>query len=177
MDEWRGVRLARAALGSRTSPAPRAGSASTWPRRATSWRRTCCSGSRRTSIRTCSSGREGAAAPEAWPGARLLRALWDLLPARGHGRAVAGRAAPGWVATATSCRRRGNVADYARLEDDILQDCEEFDVQEICFDRALAAAIMQSLQRKLGDQPPVVVIKQSVETMDPAMKAVERLVR
>jgi phage terminase large subunit-like protein len=69
----------------------------------------------------------------------------------------------------------GAVADYARLEDDILQDCEEFDVQEICFDRALAAAIMQSLQRKLGDQPPVVVIKQSVETMDPAMKAVERL--
>lgn len=81
----------------------------------------------------------------------------------------------GWVQDGHVVETPGAVADYARLEDDILKDCEEFDVQEICFDRALAAAIMQSLQRKLGDQPPVVVIKQSVETMDPAMKAVERL--
>jgi phage terminase large subunit-like protein len=35
---------------------------------------------------------------------------------------------------------------------------------------------MQSLQKKLGEQPPVIVIKQSVEVMDPAMRAVERLV-
>jgi phage terminase large subunit-like protein len=46
----------------------------------------------------------------------------------------------------------------------------------VCFDRALAAAVIQNLQQKLGDEPPVIVIEQSVKTMDPAMKAVERLV-
>lgn len=81
---------------------------------------------------------------------------------------------PGWVRGGYLIETPGNVADFGRIEDDIVQDCEEFNVQEVCFDRALAAAVMQSLQRKLGDQPPVVVIKQSVEVMDPAMKAIER---
>ncbi len=82
----------------------------------------------------------------------------------------------GWVRDGHLIETPGNIADFGRLEDDILADCDDFNVQEICFDRALAAAVMQSLQRKLGDQPPVIVIKQSVEVMDPAMKAVERLV-
>ncbi|OFW37639.1 MAG: hypothetical protein A3J29_06085 [Acidobacteria bacterium RIFCSPLOWO2_12_FULL_67_14b] len=82
----------------------------------------------------------------------------------------------GWVHAKHLVQTPGNVADFGRLEDDILEDCARFDVQEVCFDRALAAAVMQSLQRKLGDQPPVIVIKQSVEVMDPAMKTTERLV-
>ena len=82
----------------------------------------------------------------------------------------------GWVTAGHLISTPGNVADFARLERDVVEDCDRFDVQEVCFDRALAAAVMQSLQRTLGDQPPVVVIKQSVEVMDPAMKAVERLV-
>jgi phage terminase large subunit-like protein len=83
---------------------------------------------------------------------------------------------PGWVRDEKLVQTDGNVADYGRLERDILEDCDELEVREICFDRAMAAAVMQSLQRQLGDDPPVVVIKQSVEVMDPAMKAVERQV-
>lgn len=83
---------------------------------------------------------------------------------------------PGWVAQQRLIETPGNVADYGRLEQDLVADCDALDVQEVCFDRALAAAVMQSLQRALGETPPVVVIKQSVDVMDPAMKAVERLV-
>lgn len=82
----------------------------------------------------------------------------------------------GWVRGGHLVQTLGNVADFGRLEEDIVQDIARYDVQEICFDRALAAAVMQSLQRRLGDQPPVIVIKQSVDVMDPAMKVIERLV-
>jgi phage terminase large subunit-like protein len=82
----------------------------------------------------------------------------------------------GWVQADHIIETPGNIADFGRLEDDLVDDVAAFDVQEICFDRALAAAVMQSLQKRLGEQPPLVVIKQSVEVMDPAMKAVERLV-
>jgi phage terminase large subunit-like protein len=82
----------------------------------------------------------------------------------------------GWVRDGHIVQTSGNVADFERLEDDIVADCAAFDVQEICFDRALAAAIVQQLQRRLGEQPPIIVIKQSVDVMDPAMKCIERLV-
>lgn len=82
----------------------------------------------------------------------------------------------GWVKDEHIIQTPGNIADFGQLEDDLVADVAQFDVQEICFDRALAAAVMQSLQKRLGERPPVVVIKQAVEVMDPAMKAVERLV-
>jgi phage terminase large subunit-like protein len=82
----------------------------------------------------------------------------------------------GWVRSGYLTETPGNIADFARIEDDIVDWCRRFNVQEVCFDRALAAAVIQNLQQKLGDEPPVIVIEQSVKTMDPAMKAVERLV-
>lgn len=82
----------------------------------------------------------------------------------------------GWARSGRLAQTPGNIADFARIEDDLVEWCRAYRVQEVCFDRALAAAVIQNLQRKLGEHPPVVVIEQNVITMSPAMKAVERLV-
>jgi phage terminase large subunit-like protein len=84
---------------------------------------------------------------------------------------------PGWVAEEFIESTLGDVADYSRLEADLLADVAELNVQEICFDRSLAAAVMQSLREALkSDEPPIVVVRQTVDVMDPAMRAIERTV-
>jgi phage terminase large subunit-like protein len=82
----------------------------------------------------------------------------------------------GWVHEGHLIETDGNVADYLRLEDDIVTWCQTLNVQAVCFDRALAAMMMQSLQRKLGGTPEILVVNQNVENMNPAMQALERLV-
>ncbi len=82
----------------------------------------------------------------------------------------------GWVHDAHIIKTDGNVADYLRIEDDIYDWCQQLNVKGVCFDRAFASQMQQSLQRRLGDEPPIITVKQSVEMMSPAMKALERLV-
>ncbi len=77
----------------------------------------------------------------------------------------------GWI-TATD----GTVTDYLLIENDVVADVDRFGVLEVCFDRALAARMMQNLQRRLGEKPPVVVVPQNWETMSPAWDAFEALV-
>lgn len=82
----------------------------------------------------------------------------------------------GWVHDGHLIQTDGNVADYLRLEEDIADWCAQLNVQAICFDRALAAMMMQALQRRLGGSPEILVVNQNVENMNPAMQALERMV-
>lgn len=90
----------------------------------------------------------------------------------------------GWVRDGHIIETTGDQADYARIEDDILDWCDTLEqVQEIDFDRALAAQMQQSLKRRLEPRMGrdevenfVVTVPQTVETMSPAMQMVERLV-
>jgi phage terminase large subunit-like protein len=61
---------------------------------------------------------------------------------------IAGWVRDGHITSDDRQRRR-----LRRLEEDIVSDCAAFDVQEICFDRALAAMVIQQLQRRIGEQP------------------------
>jgi phage terminase large subunit-like protein len=83
---------------------------------------------------------------------------------------------PGWVREGQLLTTDGNVADYQRIEDAILDWCARLNVQEIDFDRALAEQMQQRLMAKLGAHPPVVTVKQDVITMNPAMERLEQLV-
>lgn len=88
----------------------------------------------------------------------------------------------GWVRGAHVIETTGDQADYPRIEDDILAWCDTFDVQEIDFDRALAAQMQQGLKRRLEPRMGrdaadifVVTVPQTVETMNPSMQMLERL--
>jgi phage terminase large subunit-like protein len=89
----------------------------------------------------------------------------------------------GWVRSGHLIETPGDQADYLRIEDDILAWVEQLAVRQIDFDRALAAQMSQSLKRRLTptmgqDEAElfVVTVPQTVETMNPAMQLVERLV-
>jgi phage terminase large subunit-like protein len=89
----------------------------------------------------------------------------------------------GWVRDGALIETSGNQADYLRIEDDIVAWCDLLNVQEIDFDRALAAQMAQSLKRRLEPRMGkdavdqfVITVPQTVETMNPAMQTVERLV-
>lgn len=89
----------------------------------------------------------------------------------------------GWVHDGHIIKTDGNQADFQRIEDDIVAWCDQLNVQEIDFDRALAAQMQQELKRRLEPRMGrdavdrfVIEVKQNVETMDAAMKMTERLV-
>lgn len=82
----------------------------------------------------------------------------------------------GWVRTGHIIETDGDQADFLRIEDDLVADCQALKVQKVCFDRALAAQMGQSLTRKLGDRPPVVTVNQTVDVMNPSMQTATRLI-
>lgn len=89
----------------------------------------------------------------------------------------------GWAKQGQIIETDGDQADYQRIEDDIMAWVDRWNVQEIDFDRALAAHMAQNLKRRLLPRMGhdkverfVITVPQTVETMDPAMKMVERLV-
>jgi phage terminase large subunit-like protein len=82
----------------------------------------------------------------------------------------------GWVHKGWLTSTLGNVADYQRIEDEIVALVEQCLPREVAFDRALASRMMQNLQARLGEDTPVVVVPQNIQTIDPAMAQVEELV-
>jgi phage terminase large subunit-like protein len=89
----------------------------------------------------------------------------------------------GWVRDGFIIETPGDQADFPRIEADILGLIDRLNVIEVDFDRALAAHMQQDLKRALEPargrdavEKLIVTVNQNVETMDPAMKMVERLV-
>ncbi len=84
----------------------------------------------------------------------------------------------GWVAEGHLIATDGNIADYQRIEDDIVDMANLTQASEILFDPALAAHMMQRLQTRLGDVAGerVIQVEQTVRVIDPAMKLMERMV-
>jgi len=82
----------------------------------------------------------------------------------------------GWVHAEHLIATDGDVADFARIEDDIVGWCETLNVRAVCFDRALAAQMQQRLQDRLAGGAEVLTVGQGVDVMNPAMQTLERLV-
>lgn len=90
----------------------------------------------------------------------------------------------GWVRDGWIVETDGDQADYQRIENDLVAWCQLFPhVKEIDFDRALAAQMQQSLKRRFEGamgrdavERLVITVPQTVETMNPAMQSIERLV-
>lgn len=82
----------------------------------------------------------------------------------------------GWERQGLITATDGNVTDYLRLEDDAVEWVNTYLPDVVGFDRALASRMMQNLQARLGEKPPVEVLPQTTVTMDPAMKRLEELV-
>lgn len=89
----------------------------------------------------------------------------------------------GWVREHHIIQTDGDQADFERIQNDILHWCDILKVQEIDFDRALAAHMQQGLKRILEPRMGrdavdnfVITVPQQVQTMDPAMKMTERLI-
>lgn len=90
---------------------------------------------------------------------------------------------PGWVHAGRIIETEGDQADFRRIQADILEWCDTYQVREIDFDRALAAHMQQDLKAILEPRMGrdavekfVVTVPQGVVEFDPAMKMVERLV-
>jgi len=83
----------------------------------------------------------------------------------------------GWVRSGYLIATPGNATDYTRIETDIGAWCETLPhVQEVCFDRALAAQMGQRLAERLGRKPPVITVNQSVDILNPVLQDVEAAV-
>jgi phage terminase large subunit-like protein len=82
----------------------------------------------------------------------------------------------GWVEEGHLIKTDGNIADFLRIEDDIVDLCGRLDVQTICFDRALASQMQQSLQRRKEGVPEIITVNQNLQVMNAAMQSLERLV-
>lgn len=89
----------------------------------------------------------------------------------------------GWVRDKWLISTAGDQTDFQRIEDDLIKDCDTFNVQSIDFDRALASQMQQGLMRRLEPRMGqdavekfVLTVKQDSVTMDGAMKMAERLV-
>ncbi|WP_062208043.1 terminase large subunit [Aureimonas sp. AU12] len=67
----------------------------------------------------------------------------------------------------------GNVVDFRRVEDEIRDLCDRFDVREIAFDPHLARNMLNNL---LEDGFPAVEMRQGWVTMAPAVKELERAI-
>jgi phage terminase large subunit-like protein len=81
----------------------------------------------------------------------------------------------GWVREGHIIATDGSVTDYGRLQEEVERIVGETKAQMACFDRALAVHLMQNLSQKLGEAS-VLEVPQNVQTYDPAMKELERLV-
>jgi phage terminase large subunit-like protein len=82
----------------------------------------------------------------------------------------------GWVRDGAIVPTEGRQADYEQIEQHIYDLCQSYLVQKVCFDRALAAQMGQSLSKRLGTRPEVLTVDQTVPVMNPAMQTVERLI-
>jgi len=90
----------------------------------------------------------------------------------------------GWIHDGHIIETEGDQADFGLIQADIVSLCDRLpNVQEVDFDRALAAHMQQELKKilepKMGRDAVdrfVITVPQRVEEMDPAMKMVERLV-
>lgn len=83
-----------------------------------------------------------------------------------------------WVASGHLIATEGNVADYQRIEDDVVALYEQCRAREILFDPALASRMMPQIMRRIGDVEgeTVLVVPQNVATLGPAMTLMEELV-
>lgn len=81
----------------------------------------------------------------------------------------------GWVVEGRIKEIEGNVQDFNLLEDRLQQLADDLNAYEVLFDPALAAHMMQNMQRRLGEDR-VKQVPQSVAVLDPAMKEFERRV-
>lgn len=77
----------------------------------------------------------------------------------------------GWVHEGWITETPGNVQDFALLEEEVKRLYHLTNATRVGFDRALAAHLIQDLQRDLG-QDVILEIPQSVKVMDPAMKMI-----
>lgn len=82
----------------------------------------------------------------------------------------------GWVNEGFIDETEGEQADYELIEEHIEALCRTYQVQKVCFDRALSAQMGQSLVKRLGMKPEVLTVDQNVMVMNPAMQTVERLI-
>lgn len=85
----------------------------------------------------------------------------------------------GWVRSGHLISMPGNQIDFQQIENDIMALIDAHNVQNVNFDRALAAMMQQSLKRRLEprmgrDQAErfVLTVPQNPETLNPAMQTV-----
>lgn len=78
-----------------------------------------------------------------------------------------------WAAEELITATDGNVVDFRAVEQRIRELCDEFDVQEIAFDPALARVVLNNLQ---DDGLPAVEFRQGSLSMMPAIAELERAV-
>ncbi len=79
----------------------------------------------------------------------------------------------GWAREGRITLTPGNVTDYGYIEDDLRAIAARFQVQEVAFDPWQAAYLANRLMQ---DGLPMVELRQTVQTMSPAMKELEALV-
>nr|WP_157224420.1 terminase TerL endonuclease subunit [Rhizobium mesoamericanum] len=78
-----------------------------------------------------------------------------------------------WAAEGLITATPGNVVDFRAVEAKIRDLCDEYDVQEIAFDPALARVILNNLQ---DDGLPAIEFRQGALSMMPAIAELERAV-
>lgn len=76
----------------------------------------------------------------------------------------------GWVEQGYIIKTPGEVHDFEALEEEVATVFDQVRAMRVSFDRAMAAYMMQRLQKRLGEDV-VTVVAQNVKTFNPAMKA------
>lgn len=75
-----------------------------------------------------------------------------------------------WVEEGLITQTEGNVTDYSKIEECILEQCEQFDIQSIAYDRWNASDLVSRL---VDADVPLIEFVQGPRSYHPAMQALE----
>lgn len=78
-----------------------------------------------------------------------------------------------WVKRGFVVATEGDVIDYAQIEDQLVEDCKQFDVQRLSYDRMFAGQLVQNLEQRTKGVD-VVPVNQTYMGLSPACKEIER---
>lgn len=84
---------------------------------------------------------------------------------------------PGWAASGRIIVTEGDVIDFGRIEDDLVEICDDFKVMAIAFDPWQSTQLSQRLAAKVSSQTVLVEYRNVVATMSEPMKELGALVR
>jgi phage terminase large subunit-like protein len=81
-----------------------------------------------------------------------------------------------WIEAGLVTATEGNVIDYGKIQETVLEDCRHFDMQQISYDRMFAGQLVQDVDTELKGGVVLQPVPQTYMGLSPGCKEMERLI-